>query len=543
MKRPPNPALARSLVFAAMFVIFSLGVSSASDIYIAQHAAGSASGADCADAYAATFFNTAANWGSGAGQIGPGTTVHLCGTFTGTAGGGMLTAQGSGASGNPITLYFEAGANFTSPYWSPSTGAIDIGGRSYIVINGGTPCGFKPGNGDSDEGTCNGVIQNTANGDHLANQQTSLGIYAQGCNYCEVKNLGIYNIYVHVQNGAFNSQDGTHCIQLNGTDWLLHDNDFHDSGFCVFDNYQNDGTVSIYNNDLYHNEHDVVVAGNAYTLTTGLIYGNHMHDWANWDCPNDACHHDGIHAYNGSGGGVTNMYIYDNIFDGGLGATFNAEIFLEGAMEGTPWTENGTMYIFNNVMTISGAHSAAQLWLGTGNLLANNTVTCSGNTGDITWQITTGNGSTFKNNAEDNCGYFEEWSTGYTVTAPSSDVTKNVYGRCNGYNCWSWNETNTGGANIDVPAFATWQSECACDLSSIYSMTGLKLNSSGQPQAESPVIGEGANLASLCSGNLIALCSDITGAARPSVGAWDEARKRFPRRISAPPIALTFVAH
>ena len=32
--------------------------------------------------------------GSGAGQIGPGTTVHLCGTFTGTAGGGMLTARG-----------------------------------------------------------------------------------------------------------------------------------------------------------------------------------------------------------------------------------------------------------------------------------------------------------------------------------------------------------------------------------------------------------------------------------------------------------------
>src|SRR5438132_776393 len=82
-----------------------------------------------------------------------GTIVHLCGTFTGTLNSTMLTAQGSGASGNPVTLLFETNANFTSPAWNSPNGAINIGGRNFITIDGGT----------------NGIIQNTANGTNLAN--------------------------------------------------------------------------------------------------------------------------------------------------------------------------------------------------------------------------------------------------------------------------------------------------------------------------------------------------------------------------------------
>ena len=69
---------------SALFVLGFIphAFASASNIYIAQTAAGSADGTDCADAYAYTFFNTASNWGSGSSQIGPGTTVHLCGTIT-----------------------------------------------------------------------------------------------------------------------------------------------------------------------------------------------------------------------------------------------------------------------------------------------------------------------------------------------------------------------------------------------------------------------------------------------------------------------------
>src|SRR5581483_9018250 len=47
------------------------------------------------------------------------------------------------------------------------------------------------------------------------------------------------------------------------------------------------------------------------------------------------------------------------------------------------------------------------------------------------------------------------------------------------------------------------------------------LNSAGVPQAGSAAIGAGANLTSLCTGNLVPLCSDIAGNPRPSTGAWD----------------------
>jgi hypothetical protein len=108
----------------------------ATNIYIAQNAAGAASGADCNDAYAYTFFNSSANWTTGtpsSAQIGPGTTVHLCGTFTGTAGSTMLTVQGSGASGSPVTILFDnaTNGNLTAPYWG-ANGAIYCTGSDPI---------------------------------------------------------------------------------------------------------------------------------------------------------------------------------------------------------------------------------------------------------------------------------------------------------------------------------------------------------------------------------------------------------------------------
>src|SRR3989344_4376791 len=70
-----------------------------SNIYIAQSAAGSDDGSSCANARAASFFNSSGNWGTGTTQIGSGTVVHLCGTITTD-----FTSQGSGASGNPVVV-------------------------------------------------------------------------------------------------------------------------------------------------------------------------------------------------------------------------------------------------------------------------------------------------------------------------------------------------------------------------------------------------------------------------------------------------------
>jgi len=536
----------RTITLTLAFLILTAAFSAANDIYIAQNAAGGNTGADCADAHAAAWFNSGANWGSGTSQIGAGTTVHLCGTFTGTPGGSMLTAQGNGSNGKPITILFESGALMTAPYWSSSTGAINIGGRAYVVIDGGTPCGFIPGSGT--EGTCNGVIQNTANGDQLAYQQNSLGIFAQGCSNCEIRNLGIYNIYVHVTNGAFNQQDMTHCIYFSGTGFLIHDNSLHDNGFCVYSNYTNDSFYQIYDNDIFNNDHGVVIAGADYVLQNVYIYGNHIHDFANWDCPNNGCHHDGIHAYNGSGGGVTNAYIYDNVFDGSMGVSMNAMIFMEGTSEGTPWTQNGTFYVFNNVIATQGSHSAVQLNIGTNNLLVNNTwLSTDQITGDQGFIYQNGGGtgsfSSQKNNAMYGLGQFESSNGTMTFTgSASSQCDYNVYVNSpgNGSGIWNWQT-----AGVDTSAITTWRLS-GCDTHGSYTPTGtLNLNSNYVPQGGSVVIGAGTSLYSTCNGQPVpglgALCSDAAGNPRSSSGNWDAGAFVYNSGGSAPgpPTGLT----
>ena len=82
-----------ALMICCLFVSVVGSFAAAQNVYIAQVATGGADGSSCANAYAIGFFNSSGNWGTGPAQIGPGTTVHLCGTIT-----TMLTFQGSGNS-------------------------------------------------------------------------------------------------------------------------------------------------------------------------------------------------------------------------------------------------------------------------------------------------------------------------------------------------------------------------------------------------------------------------------------------------------------
>ena len=105
-----------------------VGTASATNVYIAQTAAGTGDGSSCANAQAYTFFNTASNWGSSADQIGPGTMAHLCGMIT-----MPLTVQGNGSSGSPITIFFEPGAKISLPTCGGGS-CLSTVNRSYIII-------------------------------------------------------------------------------------------------------------------------------------------------------------------------------------------------------------------------------------------------------------------------------------------------------------------------------------------------------------------------------------------------------------------------
>ena len=87
----------------------------ATSLYTAQTAKGTNDGSSCANAHSASWFNTSANWGYGSTQIGPGTTVHLCGTITSD-----LIFKGSGTSGNYITVD-GAGAAMSATFFAGPT--------------------------------------------------------------------------------------------------------------------------------------------------------------------------------------------------------------------------------------------------------------------------------------------------------------------------------------------------------------------------------------------------------------------------------------
>ena len=359
----------------------SSGVARANDVYIAQTSAGGNTGADCADALVYTYFNKSGNWTAGTPsgtQIGPGTTVHICGTWTGSAGQTFLTAQGSGNSSNPVTIYFETNAAMQAPYLSP-TGAIVLNGVSYITVDGGT----------------NGLIQNTLNGSPGAtcpggtctDIQTSVAIWAVPCANCVFRNLTVANLYVHTQCEASSgcdtaiTQTGVNAIQFQGSNIRIYNNTFHDIGWVLVQNYTNDSGVQIYGNNIYNMDHGVACAGADYVVPSMSIYNNHFHDMAAWDTGTAyAYHHDGIHCYNGSGGKIQNIYVYNNVFDGDEGFDISSWLFLEGNT-GTPWTDNtGTAYVFNNVFigTYQVAQGQIAIGRGNGHQFLNNAVIASG---------------------------------------------------------------------------------------------------------------------------------------------------------------------
>ena len=520
----------------------------AANVYVTQ--SGSATGS-CTGTplLSAAGFNTAANWGTGANKIGPGTTVHLCGTFTGTAGGGMLTAQGSGASGHPITISFEAGTIFQAPYWSGSSGAINVAGRSYIVVDGGS----------------NGVIENTLNGSAgaaclggtCAYQQASRAIFADPCTGCEFKNLTIADIYVHTpcegSSGcdtvlpAFTSAEG---ILFSGNNVLIHNLVIHDAGGAIVSHFSDGQTgTAIYDNQIYNIDHGLFVGPcKGCTYGTLSIHDNHIHDSVNWDSGSaDWYHHDGIHFWDsGSPYGTTNeLDIYNNLFDGNEGqCCITAWIFLQGAA--------AVNNIYNNVIVQTRAVSNGEVSLRTDaagsqfNIYNNTFINTqgSGGTGGAVTYLDAYGGSAIvnvKNNA------FSGFNT--YIALPSTDVasltaSNNAYasetGGGNQY--WVWKTTS-------AKTLGAWQSGCGCDSGSVGDLsTLLGIVGEGVPSSSFIGAGKGINLSDLASGTLLALSSDTSagdtrtptsrakGTAAWDIGAYiadDSSRPNAPSGLTA----------
>jgi hypothetical protein len=495
------------LVLAFLFSALPAG---AKDFYIAANQAGAGTGTGCSTAKPYVWFNNATSWGTGATQIGPGTTVHLCGTFAGTPGQQLLLVLGSGTSGSPITIKFESNAILTAPYWS-ATGAIRMDNRSYVIVDGGG----------------SGIIRNTANGTGLAYHTSSRAIYAPNCTGCTVQNITIANIYVHTSvSDASTPQTALNCIYLvDANSFTINHITCHDAGWA-FNGSGNNLTIA--NSDIYNIDHGLAFGPR--NTTSGLsIHDNHIHGYANWDTTTNAYHHDGLHIWGQNGGVATNGVIFNNLFDGDSGVNITAHIYLQDSIR--------NFSVFNNVFIVPANRGLNVLWFegktsattplpggpATGNSAYNNFIQAGGHSHGSALSIVAQFSFTAVNNILMGGTWDINMSQGGSFSAAGIDnnVYEDLLADAGDYNSFGFQ----GKSYHDL---AAWQSACHCDSHSKLA-TALKINagSLGQLLPGSAAISAAANLMHITTGSLAPLAQDKVGALRPVSGTWDAGAYKY----------------
>ncbi len=519
---------AKHSVFTMIFVGLANGcaMASATNTYIAQSSAGTADGSNCANARAYTFFNAAGNWGSGSGQIGPGTIVHLCGTIS-----TELEVQASGISGGVIEVLWESGAKVSLGVGS----AISLNGYSNLLFDGGSPCG--PGTVCSTRDSGTGIIENTANGSSLANKTVGLGAFdgTSGGNL-EFRNLIIRNFYQHTSLGDSTDSADTNtyafvCNPCAGT-ISMHDSTFHDMGTVLKIESPSNATVNFYRNYVYNDNWAIEDSGDG--ARTVSIHDNHFGSTTNWDTTSDSFHHNVLHLYMNTASDSIRTEFYNNLSDGDWGTCCTTATFIY-----QEFAIPNNFYVFNNVeIQYPGNLQPAWIFSGTPILFVNNTHIGVATTSSNVEATLIGGKVTIENNATEGYGQFiQVYGPGLSVTA----IDYNVYGAIgiSGNPPWQYGTT---GAND----FSSWKSACSCDSHGA-NPARLGVNASGVPQAGSALIGAGVNLTSLGIAPLnfdTSAGGTRTPVARPATGAWDVGAYQHSAATGPnPPSNLTAIVH
>jgi hypothetical protein len=479
------------LSLVAIFGLYTTNASAqATDVYVTPD--GNATGNCSSNTHPPSWFNNSVNWGSGTGQIGADTVVHLCGTFDAPLGGTSLAVQGNGTSGHPVRILFENGTVLQSPAFSRG---IDISNHHDITVDGGT----------------NGIVRNNANGSKLANHRSvSAGVFANDCSPgCRVTNLSIVDLYVRSHNDPVNGvdQSNTNAVSFLRSNGLHVDhNVFINCGWCI--NGFGNG-VEIDHNDVSKMDHGVASGPSTGAGSNMLIHDNHFHDMSQWDTLSNDYHHDGVHIFD-DGGGFSNAQIYNNLFDGSLGVNTTAWITIEGGNGGG---ETG-LKIFNNVLMNGDPSNQGKtmIWLqgnsSTTDAAVYNNYANEGYGSGVGLFVRFMVNVTVKNNI---IGVIAFVNSSMAAGGVNNNVYYDLYRDFGNQNQFGWNGTN-------VSSITSWRSLCSCDAAGLLAPASQINASSGDVSAPSTAIGAGSNLTSL---GIAMLNVDRNGIVRPASGAWD----------------------
>ena len=501
----------------ACLVIFSFLVATirADNFYLAQVAQGAGTGADAADAMAAAFFNNSKNWASptkAPGKIGPGDTVHLCGTIS-----TPLTVQASGTVGSVITILFEPGAKLSAPTWN-SAAAIELGSNSYITVDGGASGTIGGYNGNPS--LANGIIESTANGTALANQNDDKGIDGIDCSNIMVKGILFRNLYVRTAGGTDANKYGcglsAHYGGGTSSNITCTNCIFHDMSTGVFFGYGASSSNFVMSYCTAYNTNWGGAAGDdgpATSLNGLLVDHCYFYNWLSWSSTDsnvwNVLHHNGFYTWAEIGGSVTGITYSNNFCGPGYGNNATAALFISG---------NAINGLINNNTCIADStgnpgeglifveiHGGSQA--GTFRIYNNTLVSTAQGIGINVYQ---GNGASLtaydvENNLISGLGtaIVRFYNGDSTLTADY-----NI-----GYNLASGQEySDSSGNSAGYLSFTQWQ---AAGYDTHGSNGNPNLNAGYVPQPVSSAIGAGANLSSYFT-------TDAAGDNRPSSPtAWD----------------------
>lgn len=508
------------------------GLASATTRYVAQSAGTFSGGTACNGQTAITpaTFNAL--------TPAPDDITWICGTLSFTSATTGISVNGSGTSGHPIVINFDTGGIIQAGNWGSGGAALRLDNQNWITVDG-------KGAGNAAAGTFTpvGIIQATLSGTTggaciggaCTDDNGGTGISGQTTTNIVIKNLLIRDMYLRTSTSDYNSGTGK-------PDWAsffgIHASP--SSNLTINNNYitetgqnlaPNGNSIIISNNYLDQSNHEVDMGAGTTSWSGLYIFNNHFSSMNHWDSsdPSLPYHHDGIHIQPGSPGFYSNVFIYNNTFDGDIGSvSVTGWIYAEQTC-----CTGGTIWVFNNTATATPGRSAPAIFgiygASTENI-ANNTIFQAFYTGGGISLDAGLNSSVTINLHQNNIlwgqSYDAKVQTGTIVNGPAA-LNFNTYvdGSANG------NADNFTYPGNDTQSLTTWRSTAlpgasTHDASSqLVAPSAIKLNTDGSLQSGSPAIGAGTNLFSTCNGQpnpgLGALCNDKNGNPRPSSGPWD----------------------
>jgi hypothetical protein len=517
------------------FVLAGSALAQVNTVYISQNGGTFSGGSTCngQTTISLSSFNS--------GKQSAGNVYVLCGTIT-----SALSITGSGTSGNVLEVLWDTGARV-----SLTTGnAITMGANSYVLFDGGIPCG--PGTNCATVESSNltgyatgqtGIIEATNNGTGMSAVESDSFYGCNNCHDIEIRNLIMRNGYVHTSTSDTSAVYGMVFQCAGGNNGCasgtisIHDSVIHDQYDSISIEKTSGTTIQLYNLDMYRNNWEIENSGDG--TRTVYVHDNHFHDASNWDTTNDSYHHDGFFSYMNVATDSLGIYFYNNLSDGNWGTCCATATMIY-----TSTDSPDNYYVFNNVaiQTCAVAETAPAFEIAaTGGGFFNNTMigcaTTASNSKAVAFSSVSG-GYSVENNFIEGYGQYIVAGGGSGTTFSTFDY--NIYGPRGeaGCNAWSWNNTCTGEST-----FSDWQSACSCDSHGLYTASPA-VSSYGQQQAGSPLAGAGANLTSIgitALDSATSLGGTITPIARPSSGAWDVGA--YDVGMPQPPTGLVAVPH